>query len=186
MKLLVLLGAIRETAHIVIDLKQTTIKLKDGTTPTPNEITVKIGEGNLTYSENRNIEYILDRGLLDEVRTGDEVPIDVTFDFVWEFIEGNTSTSTNLPTLEDFLKGKNNAALFVSTDIDNCRPFAVDLELDHTPQCGAGAQPDKEVITFPDFRYDTLDHDLRAGTIAVTGRCNATEATAVRTTQPSV
>ncbi len=88
--------------------------------------------------------------------------------------------------LEDAIKGKNNASTWVSTDTDNCRPFALDLELDHTPQCGNGPQPDKEVITFPDFRYDTLDHDLRAGTIAVTGRCNATEATAVRTTQPSV
>jgi len=181
-----LLGAIRETAGIVIDLKQTTIKIKDGFTPTPNEITIKIGEGNLTYAENRNVEYILDRGLLDEVRLGDDVPMDVTFDFVWEFIEGNTSTSTNLPTIEDFLKQRNNASAFTSTDADNCRPFAVDLELDHTPVCGPGPQVDKEVITFPDFRYDTLDHDLRAGTIAVTGRCNAQEATAVRTTQPSV
>ena len=168
-----------------IDLKDVTLKIRDGATPTPNEIEIKIGEGNLTYSENRNIEYTLDRGLLDEVRKGDEVPMDVSFDFVWEFIKGSSASAGAPPTIEDALKNTGQAAAWVSTDPDTCRPYAVDIILEHVPSCGAGSDAEQETITLPDFRYETLDHDLRAGTIAVTGRCNAEEATAVRVPQPS-
>jgi len=181
MKLQGILGDIRETAFIVIDLKDAVLTIQDGTTPTALSITVKIGEGNLTYTESRNVEYILDRGLLDEVRLGDEIPLDVNFDFVWEYISGNTTTTTNVPTVEDALKAQNNAAAWTSTDSDICRPFAVDLILTHTPAC---ATADSETITFPDFRWDSLDHDLRAGTVACVGRSNATEATKVRAVQP--
>src|SRR4051812_49241365 len=33
----------------------------------PHELQLKIGEGNLTYSEKRKIKYVTDRGLLDTV-----------------------------------------------------------------------------------------------------------------------
>lgn len=184
MKLKGLLADVRPNVFIVIDLKDVTIKLQDGATPTANYIEVKIGEGNLTYSESRNVEYILDRGRLDEVRLGDEIPVDVTLDFVWEFITGNTSTTTNLPTVEDALKQQGNAATWVSTDADACRPFALDIILENVPNCSAPGQ-EQEVTTLSDFRYDSLDHDLRAGTVAITGRCNVTEATHVRSDQPS-
>jgi hypothetical protein len=46
-----------------IDLKNVTIKIVDGATPA-NELEIKIGEGNLTYSEKVNRQYIKDRGPL--------------------------------------------------------------------------------------------------------------------------
>lgn len=168
-----------------IDLKDATLKMVDGTTPTANEIEIKIGEGNLTYSENRNIEYTLDRGLLDEVREGDEVPMDVSFDLVWEFIKGDTSSGGAPPTVEDVLKNIGNAASWISSDSDVCRPFAIDVVIEHVPSCGVGGNVDQEIITLTDFRYETLDHDLRAGTISVSGRCNAVSASIVRSAQPS-
>lgn len=170
---------------VQIDLKDATLKLRDGSTPTANEIEIKIGEGNLTYSENRNIEYTLDRGNLDEVREGDQVPMDVSFDLVWEFIKGDASSGGAPPSVEDALKNLGNAASWVSTDADTCRPFALDIIIEYVPSCGAGAQADQEIITLPDFRYETLDHDLRAGTISCSGRCNATQASVVRSAQPS-
>ena len=177
-----LLAPIRETVFLVIDLKDVTIKLVDGTTPTGLNIEIKIGEGNLTYDENRNVEYILNRGNLDEVRLGDQIPMDVTFDFIWEYIRGDTSSAGGIPTVEDVLKRRGNAAAWVSTDSDACRPFAIDIILYHVPNCATG---DQETITLSDFRYDTLSHDLRGGSISVTGRCNVVEATAVRAAQPS-
>ena len=181
-----LLGPIRTPVFAQIDLKYTTLKLQDGSTPTANYIEIKIGEGNLTYSENKTIEYTLDRGLLDEVREGDEVPMDVSFDLVWEFITGNQDSAGVPPTVEDALKNQNNAASWVSTDADACRPYALDVVIEYVPVCGAGAgRQEQEVITLPDFRYETLDHDLRAGTISCTGRCNAKVATVVRSLQPS-
>jgi len=182
-----LMAPIRVPVFAQIDMKFVTMKLQDGTTPTPNQIEIKIGEGNLTYDENRPIEYTLDRGRIDEVREGDETPMDVTFDLLWEFITGNLDSAGVPPTVEDVLKNKNNAAGWISSDPDACRPFAVDIVLENVPQCGAGAPTqEQEFITLPDFRYETLSHDVSAGTIAVTGRCNAKEASIVRSLQPSV
>ena len=182
-----LMAPIRVPVFAQVDLKNVELKLIDGTTPTANEIVIKIGEGNLTYSENRTIEYTLDRGRIDEVREGDEVPMDVSFDLLWEFITGNQDSAGVPPTVEDVLKNINNAASWISSDPDACRPFAIDIVLENVPVCGSGAATqEQEFITLPDFRYETLDHDLSAGTIAVSGRANSKTASIVRSLQPSV
>lgn len=168
-------------AFAQIDLKNATIKILDGGVGTAqNSITITVGEGNLTYTERKNIEYTLDRGVLDEVREGDQVPVDVNLDFVWEYITGGSATGAT-PTVEDALKRKGPASAWVSTDSDQCRPYAVDIEVTYAPTPAACG--DMEVITLPDFRYEELAHDLRAGTVSVTGRCNVVEATAVRSAQ---
>ena len=164
-----------------IDLKYATITMSDGDSPA-NTLEITIGEGNLSYTEAKNIEYTLDRGNLDEVREGDQVPVDVTIDFVWEYLRGS-AVSGAVPTVEEALKNIGNAADWVSTDTDACRPYAIDLIVTYAPvpsSCG-----DQEVITLPDFRYESLDHDLRAGTVSVSGKCNVTQATVVRTAQSS-
>jgi hypothetical protein len=137
-----------------------------------NEITVKVGEGTLTYSEKRTMEYTLNRGTLDEVREGDEVPMDVAFDLVWEYITGTTGA----PTVEDALKKIGEASTWRSSDTDACKPYAVDIVVEYEPDCTG----DPETITLPDFRWEALDHDLKAGTIKCTGKCNATVAEIVR------
>ena len=158
-----------------IDLKKAVLTIQDGST-TANSLTVKIGEGNLTYSEKRNMEYVLDRGVLDTVKEGDQVPLEVNFDFMWEYIMGASSTA---PGIVEALRGS--STVWVSTDTDACRPKAVDLILTYTPTpntCG-----DKETITFPDFRMESLDYDLRAAQISCAGKCNALYPTAVRAAQ---
>jgi len=164
-----------------IDLKDCTITLKDGD---GHSLEVKVGEGNLTYTESRNIQYTLDRGHLDEVREGDEVPMDVKLDFTWEYLRGSPlSASGGTPSIEEALKNIGNADDWVSSDSDACRPYAVDIEVVYAPQpanCG-----DKETITLADFRYEKLDHDIKAGTVSVTGKCNVTQASVVRAAQAS-
>lgn len=170
-----------EPAYAQIDLKNATIRIKDGsggTTGEPNMIEIKIGEGNLTYTERKEIEYTLDRGRLDEVREGDEVPMEVRFDFVWDYIKGSSTTGTDaVPTVEDALKKRGAAAAWISTDDDSCRPYAVDIEIDYEPNCPG---QDKETIVLPDFRYEQLEHDLRNGTVSCDGRCNVKEAAVTR------
>jgi len=133
-------------------------------------VEVTIGEGNLTYSEQRTIEYTLDRGLLDEVREGDEVPVDVSFDFTWTEMSGGT--------IKDAIVGNTG---FTSSDADTCRPYACDIVVTYTPSpsgCGSAT-----VITLPDFRWESIDHDLRAGTFSISGKCNAKEPTVTREAQ---
>jgi len=130
------------------------------------EIEIKVGDGNLTWTVNREFEYLLDRGDLDTVREGDQVPLDVTLDMVYEFI----TTGTDLViTPYDALNGIGGASEWVSSSADACEPYAVDIEVEHDPPCGS---EESEITTLPDFRYDTLEADLSAATVVATGRCN--------------
>ena len=56
----------------------------------PQQINIKIGEGNLTYTEHRDYTYLLDRGWLDTVREPKDVPMDVKLDAVYEHITSGT------------------------------------------------------------------------------------------------
>lgn len=152
-----------------IDLKKVTVQLRDGAA---NTLDIKIGEGNISWTEHRPRQYILDRGLISEVRDGDQTPIDVRLDASWEKISGSGAYVT--PT--DFLKQKNGAAAFVSSDPDACRPYAVDIALIYEPDCGQG-----EDTIIPDFRYEDIAFDPKAGTISFTGKSNAIEAASTLT-----
>lgn len=140
-----------------------------------NSITIKVGEGTVTYSEKRNMQYTLDRGKLDEVREGDEVPMDVKFDLIWDYIKGS-SVALSPPSPEDALKKIGLASTWISSDSDACKPYAVDLVITYVPPCTG----DQEEITLPDFRYESLDHDLKAGTISCSGKCNSKQALVLR------
>ena len=149
-----------------LDIKNCIFKFKSKT----KELEIKIGEGNLTYSEKRNIEYVLNRGLIDEVRNGDQEPMDVSVDAVWESLK---STGT-IESIRDWLAAIDAAE---SVDPDECRPPAVDIEVTIANICASGT----ETWTWADFRYESIDGDMRAGTFSISGRCNSTEPDVVRT-----
>lgn len=155
-----------------IDLKNCVIRISDRA---GKFIDVKIGEGNLTYSEKRNVQYTLNKGNLDEVRLGDQVPMDVSLDAVWEYVSGGVS-SAGAASIRDALKQEGAAATWLSTDLDSCRPYAVDLTIIYTPNCDG----DSEEVLLADFRVEELNFDLKAGTIAATGKCNAVESSVTR------
>lgn len=140
----------------------------------PRRLEVGVGEGNFSYDEAKNREYILDRGAIDTVRDGDEAPIDVTLDFKWEYITG---PANGTPTVEDVLKKTGQAANWTSSASDACEPYAVDIRIVYDPGCGADGL---EEILLPDFRYEKLSHNARDGQVSCTGKCNALEAVATR------
>jgi hypothetical protein len=143
-----------------LDLKFATIELIDGAN---TKVVVKLGEGNLTWTERRNIEYTLDGGALSEVREGDEAPVDVRLDAVWESITGSTSPVPIIKGLDSY----------VSSDTDACRPYACDIVVTYDPNCAGGGAK----ITLADFRWEQVDFDMRAGTFSFTGKCNIKAAT---------
>jgi hypothetical protein len=156
------------------DLKNAVLKIKDGTTPTANELTIVVGEGNLSYTERVNREYINNRGVIHGVRDGDEEPLDVSLEFMWEFLRAN---GADPPTVEDALKKRGNASSWATSGTDVCEPYCVDIEIVYTPVC---AGVDAETILLNEFRYEELEHDLRGGTVSVTGKCKIKEATVSR------
>lgn len=62
----------------------------------PRVLTVKIGDGNLTWDETQNRVYFKDRGILDAVRNGDETPLDVKWAFAYEFLEEVVGTQASV------------------------------------------------------------------------------------------
>lgn len=140
----------------------------------PQQIEVKVGDGNLTWTINKEYEYLLDRGNLDTVREGDQQPMDVTLDSVYEQITTGTSETI---TPYDAMNGVGDAAEWVSASSDLCEPYAVDIEVFHEQPCGSAQD---ETTILPDFRYDTLEVDIDAATISFTGRCNAVSPTVTR------
>src|SRR5574340_148741 len=146
----------------------------DALTFLPCSIDIKVGEGNLTYTEAKAYNYMLDRGNLDTVREGDQQPVDVSIEFVYEHVTSGTNETI---TPIDALKQKNNAADWVSSATDQCEPYAVDVIIFHDVPCGTTQD---ETTTLPDFRYEKLEFNLKDATISVSGKCNAVEALVVR------
>jgi hypothetical protein len=155
----------------IVELKYATILLVDGDTPV-NTLSLKIGDGNLTYSETRAVEYMKDKGKLDQVRLGDEAPVDVSLDCQ---LEKWISSSGELITPREALTNTGRAADWVTSSSDVCEPYAVDLVVNYQPPCATSGA--SQLITLTDFRYEKLDFDLKAGTLKVTGKCNCTSAT---------
>lgn len=165
-----------------IDLKHCIFELIDGT-PTavgppataPKTLEINIGEGTLTWSEKRNIEYVKNRGLLDTTREGDQDPVDIRFDFVWEELRSSSGDTT--PTPYEVLKNIGAASTWKTTGGDPCEPFAIDIRITHSFPCGG---VDDEIVYFDQFRYESMDGDPKAGTISVTGKANVIAPTITR------
>lgn len=137
---------------------------------------IKVGDGNLTYEEKREIEYVRDRGALDDVQEGDEQPVEVSLSMVWEELRALDPTGT--PTPEEVLKQTGAAAAWQSSDSDTCKMYAIDIELEALKAgCPAGFV---ERVTLPDYRWESLPHNLSDATVETTGKCNATQAIVAR------
>ncbi len=137
----------------------------DAVTQIGNSVEVKIGEGTLTYSEKRAITYVLNRGKIYTVKLGDDAPVDVSFQFIWEFLRAGSGEP---PTVEEALRKIGAASAWVSSSPDTCEPYSVDIIICNLPPC----EGQNEIITLPAFRHEDLAHDLKAGTVSVTGKCN--------------
>ena len=147
----------------------------------PNILKVKVGEGNLTFNAKRNMIYVREkRSIVDGfVMTGDDEPMDVKLDMIWEFLSSDTGDP---PTMEEAILNEGNAAGWVTSGANPCEPYAIDIEVIYTPPC---AGVDAERIVLAEYRWESLDHDLKAGTLATSGKCKILTPVATRVTQPA-
>lgn len=165
-----------------IDLKNCVFTLLDGTSPTPFQMSLKIGAGNLTWSEKKQYDFILDRGLLDKVRYGDQLPVEVSIDAQYEYVMQPASNTLGpggsvLYSVEDFVKKINSGSALVTAGADACEPYAVKVRITQDQGC-AGVPT--EIVLIPEFRYEKATHDVRAGTIQLTGKAKVVKATVTR------
>lgn len=162
-----------------IDIKDCELKFVAGDS---EELVIKVGEGNISWSEKVNREYMLDRGLLDAVRDGDEEPCEFSMDIAYVYYSGGVDSANDVSP-DDFVKQIGGASAYTSTDSDLCNPYAIDIVLTHSPNPGTCG--DIEILTWTDFRYESIDHDVRAGTISMSGKCNQTKPVATRVASSS-
>jgi hypothetical protein len=158
-----------------IDLASAIIYIRDRGT---NFIEVKIGEGNLDYTEAREINFVKSRGELDTAREGEEQELDVRFSFIWEYIKGDGTI-----TVEDALKKRGGAASWVSASLDPDAPYCVNIEVIHVPangDCDNAIEKPLEHIFLTEFHYERLGHSLKDGAVDCSGKCNSTQATQTR------
>lgn len=135
---------------------------------------VKVGDGNISYDTDRELEYELDRGQLDAVVEGDDVPVSLNLDLTYEWLKA--ATGVTIPTPKEVLRKKGAAADWVSAGADPCEPYAILVEMDYHPQCNLP----HEITRFPEFRVESLSHDLQNSTIAARGRCKVSDITPIR------
>lgn len=140
----------------------------------PQRIEIKIGEGDLSWTESRELIYDLDRDQLDTVRLGQEQPVQVDLAFTFEYV---TTQSGQAITPVDAIKRLGEASEWVSSSSDLCEPYAVDLYVIHDVPCGTDHD---QSFLFPDFRYDELDYSIQDASITVSGQCNTTDVISVR------
>lgn len=138
-----------------------------------NQIELVLGEGNLTYNEKKAREYKKNKGVLYEVRDGDEEPVEVSFDCWWENLSSSVTDGEPI-TFEEALKREGQAANWVSSDTTRpCSPYSVDIVIQKNQPC---ADLQQETTTLRYFRYEELDHSAKEGTIACKGSCNVPKA----------
>lgn len=136
---------------------------------TNQQIDIKIGDGDIKWTEKNEYNYDLDRGELDTVREGNDVPMDVSLNFTFEHVKSGTGEAI---TPMEAIKGVGAASEWVSSATDKCEPYAVDIEVEDNPPCGTAQ---KETFVWPDFRSENREGSFKDSNVSVTGRCNATE-----------
>ncbi len=135
----------------------------------PQQVELKLGEGNGSFEEKNNYEYRKNRGKLDYVKKGDEEPLQVDLDF--DFEHATTGTDETISP-RDALKQRGAASMWVTTSADLCEPYAVNVLIKHIPPCGT-AEIDE--ILLENFRVESLKFDLKESKVTCSGKCNVTE-----------
>lgn len=146
----------------------------------PHVLKAKIGEGNLTFSSKRAFTYVREKRSIANgfVMSGDDEPMDVKLDLIWEFLSSDTGEP---PTFEEVLNKTGNASNWVTSGTDPCEPYCIDIEVVYTPPC-SGVK--SEVILIKEYRYENLDHDLKAGTLSTGGKAKSLLPVVSRVTSP--
>jgi hypothetical protein len=140
----------------------------------PHSLELVIGDGNLTFTEHQDRIYKKNRGLLHHVKNGDDQPVDVSFDLVWEYLKSQTGFPL---TPREALRREGPAADWVTAGSDPCAPYSVNIRVLYTPLCD---DQDLEETIFEDFRWETVDGNVKDGTLSVKGKSNRTSANSNR------
>ena len=146
------------------NLRDGIIRVMDGT-GTPKTLKIKISEGDFSFKVNTPNFIVMNRGVIDSRKKGDETPSDISFTVKfeqWSFDNADAGIS-----IYDALKGVGGANDWVSTD--GCGPFAVDIMFELINPCDTTKS---EKLTFLKFSADSVDfkEGNETNTLTVSGK----------------
>lgn len=134
------------------NLRHGSLILRDGTTPTANQLIIPIQDGDLDFTITYPTFIVKNRGKIDHKRTGDETEIDIKFSFKFEQWSYASGASTGVSPV-DALTKKGGAATWVSTG-PSCGPYSIDLVFQVTNPCNAA---EYEQLVFTAFNVESLN-----------------------------
>lgn len=146
----------------------------------PQRVTARVGSGNVEWTESAEPVFDLDRGLLADVRAGDEQPMQVTLSFVFDWLRASSGGAI---TIYEALHQIGGASGWHSASTDPCQPYCVEIFIEDVPPCGS---EEAEVIVFPQFYKTSINPTFDGGLVNLSGSCNATRPTITRVPQEQI
>lgn len=140
----------------------------------PRKVEVKVGEGDIEHTKNKDPQIDTDRGALDGARSGNEQAMEVSFAFVYDWLRSST---TDAPTVDEVLEREGEAADWTNAAADTCEPYQVTLKVIDAPDCGS---EQAEIIIYPYFLPTSISASVEAASVSVSGLCVATKPTVRR------
>lgn len=164
---------------MIFSLKNSILTFEDGTTPTAQFVEVNMGDGNISWDETRELEYLKDRGNLDSVEETEENPISVDMSFRWTEFKSTGGVVTPYEAIT--VTGQAVTDGWITTDTkDACAPISIDIVVDFTPNCAA---EQKEIYRLRAFRYESISPSGSDRQITCSGSCNYRHVEVTRTPQ---
>jgi hypothetical protein len=88
------------------NLRDGTVVVSDGT-GTPKTLTLLLDSGDLSWTESEEAVQVLDRGVLDHTREGDQVPVDISFSVKWVQLLAESLSGGSDRTLYEMVNNTN-------------------------------------------------------------------------------
>mgnify|MGYP001603984751 CR=1 FL=1 len=144
------------------NLRDGEITLKDGT-GTPLTVVLTLEQGDMSWTDRRNYVKVLDRGVLDHVRAGDQEPVVLSFSVKIDRV----SEPTSPVTLYNALRKMGAAASWLSVGQTH-EPYALLVQFRMLDPAGGA---DHEIITFNKFFPEevTMDEGEEFNTVSASG-----------------
>jgi hypothetical protein len=133
----------------------------------PKRLEINVGEGNITHTENKDPQIDLNRGLIDGARAGNEQPMEVSAEFIYDWLRASSGQEVKpYEVLNQLGEGAN----WHTTAADPCEPFCIDIFILDTPPCGS---EQAEMIFFRKFNLQNLTSSVEAANVTFSGICTA-------------
>lgn len=150
------------------------------------QLVLRMGQSSLQWGEPLSPRYELDRGLLDDVRHGDEQPVDLTIEGKFTF---GVSRGAENKTIHEIIRGKdrgNNQNTHGKVTMvgimepwlvaNGCPPYAISVEVHNNPNILCpNSSAYGEAHLFRYFRCENPQVNFDTGMVNLSGKCNVTQ-----------